>query len=347
MKRFPRSKQLFFGLSLASSLLALSCKEEKKEVLPTYSAGVLISSTNANGTANGVISFYDRATGTVTEPDLFNKVNGRPLDGNAMAMTSAFEKMYLITSGNRIEILNSNSLTTAGSIEGLTAPQKLVAINSRTAFVSEGVDPKVRGWVSLVNLSTKQVVDTTTVGKAPGPMAVAGNRLFVACTGENMINVINIATNALEGRFTVGDAPNSMVVDGSGFLWVLSSGNKGTTSGSLRKFVANNLTIAPEIYTFANATLQPHSLTLSASRNRLYFIYDGVYVMDVNAKALPAQPLIKRRFETLGQDPTDGLLYFSKAPQTGSEGWVIRYRNTGAAVDSFQVQGTPNWFSFR
>jgi hypothetical protein len=361
MKRFLLRKMVLGGLLSAAFFFATSCKEEEKELLPTYEAGVLIS--NASALGSGSVSFYDRATGTV-EPDLFNKVNGRSLQGNVLSMPAAFEKMFLITSNQKIEVLNSRTFTSAGVIEGLQAPQSFVAPNTITGLISESLGQADSGRVALVNLNTYQVTGTIKTGINPGAMALAGNRLFVANAGSNQVNVITVTpatsvaplTIRLDATLTIGDNPNSMVVDGAGYLWILCSGKTNATSpasntkGRLVRITPNNLTLAPFVFEFPGTAFQPRNLTLSVSRNRLYFLYDGVYVMEAGsaATALPKAPLINRQFQILAQDPTDGLLYTSPtAANSTTAGWVIRYRTTGAVVDSFQVQGVPNGFSFR
>ncbi|WP_181304602.1 DUF5074 domain-containing protein [Rufibacter sp. XAAS-G3-1] len=352
MKRLSLTKKVLGGLLGAAAFFPISCKEEEKVVLPVYEAGVLISNGSATNTPGGSVSYYDRATGTV-EPDLFNKVNGRSLEGNVMTMASAFEKTYLITSNQKIEVLHTRTFTSAGVIQGLTAPQRFVAFSNRLGFVSEaGAASATSGRVMEVNLSTYQITDTITTGKNPGAMALVGTRLYVA-NGHNKISVINTTNDRTDTTLTVGDNPNSMVVDASGFLWVLCAGkvdatNPGNnTRGRLIRITTTNLRAAPRVFEFPGAAFQPRNLALSITRNRLYFVYDGVYVMETAATALPKEPLIPRRFQALGQDPTDGLLYTSRTDSDGISGWVIRYRPTGAAVDSFQVQGIPTGFGFR
>ncbi|MBC3541887.1 DUF5074 domain-containing protein [Rufibacter sediminis] len=352
MKRlFLRNKALR-GLLSTFLLVTISCKEEEKEVLPVYEAGVLISTESTAGADNGSVHYYDRATGTV-EADLFNKVNGRTLQGNTLHMASAFEKTYLLTSNGRIEVLNSRTFTSAGTIQGFDNPQRFLAMNNSTGFVSDWGNAQAdSGRVLKVNLRTNLVIDTVNTTKGPGAMTMAGGRLYVA-TNTNKIHVINTTSMNKDTTLTVGDNPNGMVVDASGILWVLCGGKPDATTpanrtkGQLIRITTNNLRAKPRVFDFPGTAFQPKGLALSTSRNRLYFIYDGIYVMETAATALPTTPLIKRPFLTLGQDPTDGLLYTARVAPDGTSGWVIRYRSTGAVIDSFQVKGVPNGFSFR
>ncbi|RNI26144.1 hypothetical protein EFB08_15110 [Rufibacter latericius] len=340
------------GLLSTFLLFTTSCKEEEKVVLPMYEAGVLVSNESTAGEPNGSVSYYDRATGTV-EPDLFNKVNGRSLEGNTLQMASAFDKTYLLTGNKKIEVLTSRTFTAAGVIQGLQVPQWFVAMNSTTGFVTDWVTAQAdSGRVLEVNLRTLEITDTLKTDKRPGVMAMGGTRLYVA-NNTNRIHVINPATLAIDTTITVGDNPNSMVVDGAGFLWVLCGGRPDATTpanrtkGKLIRITTNNLRAQQRVFEFPGTTFQPKNLALSTSRNRLYFLNGGVYVMETAAIALPTAPIIRRPFQSLGQDPTDGLLYVSRTAPDGKTGWVIRYKTNGAVVDSFQVQGVPNGFSFR
>ncbi|ALI99467.1 YncE family protein [Rufibacter tibetensis] len=347
MKRFPLFKQALHGLLGAALLFATSCQEEEKELLPVFETGVLISTMGETGTSSGSVSYYDRATGNV-EADLFQKANNRALDGNLVSMATALERTYLITSKDTIEVLASRTFTSAGTISGITSPRRLITGTSRTAYISSWITSPDSGRVVQVNLGTNAITKNMKVGPNPGAMALVGSRLFVANEGRDKVNVLNTTTFIIDTTLTVGDNPNSMVVDASGILWVLCGGKAdGSTKGRLVRINPSALRSQPREFEFSNSALQPHGLTLSGSKNRIFFAHDGVYSMDINALSLPALPIIPRRVEALGQDPADGLLYTGRAQANGSNGWVIRYRSNGAVVDSFEVQGVPKAFGFR
>ncbi|RNI33124.1 hypothetical protein EFA69_01505 [Rufibacter immobilis] len=352
---FPFIRQALSVFFAALAFGFSGCEEETKELVPTYEAGVLISSATTTPPANGNLSYYDRGTNTL-EPDIFNKVNNQFLSGGVRSMTSAFDKMYLITDARQVEVLMANTLLLSGAIQEIEDPQRMVALNNQRGFISNWITTLPAsgqvaapdsGQVLEVNLRTLAVIDTIKTGKQPTAMALAGTRLFVANLAENRVNVINTTTNRVDTTLTVGAAPNSMVIDGAGFLWILCGGKSGAdaTKGQLVRVTPNNLLNKAVVFEFPNAATTPTSLTLSASRNRLYYLYNGVYQMDIAATGLPRNPLIPRALETVAQDPNDGFLYTSRTAST--ENWVIRYRSNGTVVDSFQVQGPPTGYHFR
>ncbi|GGK60585.1 YncE family protein [Rufibacter glacialis] len=355
MKRSPFAKQVLGSLLVLALPFATSCQEEEKDLVPVYETGVLISNA---GTPNSTVSYYDRATQTV-EADLFQKANNQSLNGNLVSMAATFEKTYLLTGNQKIEVLHARTFTSAGAIAGLVNPRQLLVKDNKTGYVSDWLPTPASGQadsgrVVEVNLATNKVVKNISVGPNPGRMALLGVRLFIANEKSNKINVLNTTTYKMDTTLTVGHHPNSMVVDASGILWVLCGGMvdaanpANSTKGQLYRINPAALKTAPQVFTFPSSAFRPQGLTLSSSKNQLFFLYDGVYAMNKGATALPAQPLIPRRFSVLGQDPADGLLYAATQPAAaGASAWVIRYKNTGSVVDSFEVQGTPNGFGFR
>ena len=82
--------------------------------------------------------------------------------------------------------------------------------------------------------------------------------------------------------------------------------------------------------------------------DKLYFSNGSwsksVYEMDVTSTTLPITPFINRSFYGLGYDWTSNQLYAADAVDYVQNGWVFRYANTGAVVDSFQVGIIPGSF---
>jgi YVTN family beta-propeller protein len=96
--------------------------------------------------------------------------------------------------------------------------------SSGTPIVSDPhTDSASTGTVSVVNLTTHQVVDTIHVGLHPTGMTVSGSLLYVANAYGESVSVIDLTTNQVirtipvkipvKGAF--GSMPTSIVIDGS------------------------------------------------------------------------------------------------------------------------------------
>jgi YVTN family beta-propeller protein len=352
--------RLVLGAAAAFSLLACDPDPDVEPAEPTVETKTVFVVNEGNFLqTNAEISSFSKATNTLVNRSLFNAANNRPLGDVAQNMSVRDSTGYIVVNNsNKLEVVNLRTFRSLGTITGLKLPRYFAAASSEKGYVTETISYAVAaGQVSVINLKTNTVTKTIAVGKQPERLLVVGNRLYVTNNGGSTVTVINTETDAVEGTITVGDAPNSIVLDRNNRVWVLSSGRVVydanynidytlTSKGSLSSFTPGSLTANTRIFT-TNLS-QPSRLSINGSRDQLYYTFQGgVYRLGINDNDLPTTPVFRRRnIYGLGIDPQDNTIYSGIAPSFSTAGKVVRYRNTGAAIDSFTVNIGPNGFVF-
>jgi len=347
------------GGSLITSLLFSSCKKDKEETKPaaaTYETGVFISNEGPFQNGTGTISFFDRNTKTVTN-DLFQLVNKFPL-GNIVQSVEAYNgKTYMVVNNaEKIEVVNTKDFQSEGTIKGLSMPRYFLGIDNNKGYVSQWETNGAKSSIAVVDLTTYAIVKTIVVDNGAERMLKSGNNIYVACSGgvgkANTVAVINSLTDELVKTIVVGGSPNSIQQDSNGKLWVLCGGIQdwqnaaNNTAGALVRINSNDNSIEKTII-FNSTSEHPYHLTSNAAKTNLYYTYaNKVFEQDVNSETLAPSAFINRSFYSIGVDPLNDYIYASDAKDYNSNGWIIRYASSGAAVDSFSVGIVPGNFYF-
>lgn len=336
---------------VAGTFLFTSCDKDEDQAVTNreFANGVFVTNEGQFQKSNGDVSFFGKESKTV-EATLFSTINNRPAGDVVQSMNFHDAKGYIIVNNSaKIEIVNGRTFKSEGVINGLKLPRYMVAANNK-AYVSSWVKADyvnpTPGEIAVVDLNTKTVTKTITVGWLPERMLITNNKLFVTNSNENTVSVINLSTETVESTITVGDSPNSLALDASGKLWVLGAGNynNNTPSKLQRINPATNAVENTVTFPFGSA----EDLTLSPDRNTMYFNFGGqVYKMGITETSLPASPFIDRYFYGLGIDPETNNIYGADAGTFDSNGKVIRYNATGQVIDSFNVGVAPNDFYFQ
>ncbi|OWP64891.1 hypothetical protein CDA63_00595 [Hymenobacter amundsenii] len=345
-------------LGSAATLSLLACDPENDPnpgPAPIITNSVFVVNEGNFTRSNADISLFSKASSSVTNLALFASSNkGAPLGDVAQSMAVRDSLGYIVVNNsNKVEVVSLAKFKSKATISNLKMPRYFASASSDKGYVTETVTYSgANGQVSVIDLKTNKVTKTIEVGSQPEQLAVVGSRLYVTNNGGNTVTVINTSTDQVEGTIPVGDGPNSVVGDRNGRVWVLSSGKVVynpnptlVTKGSLSMIIPGQLT-ATTRETASNQS-SPGNLTINGSRDQLYYTYlGGVYTVSITEATLPTTPLIRQgTFRGLGVDPQDGTIYGSRAPFTAA-GKVIRYRPTGAPIDSFAVGIGPNGFVF-
>ena len=347
-------------LGSAAALTLLACDSDNETPLPVTipTNSVLVVNEGNFQKGNADISVAGRSSGSVLYKTAFMDANKTALGDVAQSLTIEGSRAYVVlNNSNKLQVVSLPHFESVAAIEGLKLPRYFTAVSASKGYVTETVDYKGNnGQVSVIDLNTNSVTKTITVGLQPEQLALSGSRLYVTNSGGNTVTVINTATDAVEGTIPVGDSPNSVEVDRAGNVWVLSGGKvvynadytaidySLTTKGRLSMIVPGQLTATSR--EMDTNTSSPSHLTINGSRSQLYYTYKGgVYTLAITDAALPTTPIIRRKFYGLGVDPQDGTIYGGIGSFTAADK-VIRYRTTGAPIDSFTVGIGPNGFVF-
>lgn len=345
------SKFISYAAALfATAFLLQSCKKDDETNLKEYSNGVYIVNEGAFTNGTGTVSFWSRDN-QVRDNDIYKNVNGVPVGNILQSMSIHNGLAYLVVNNaNKVEIADPKTLENKSTITGLTLPRFFVGLNDTKGYVTEWVDVMgtMAGRVAVVNLATKQVTQTITVGIYPEKMELVGDKLYVVNSGDSTVTVINTATDAVENTITVGTAPNSIEADKNGHIWVLCGGNAWASTPIAPVLVKFN-PASPNAQTtlnFSSAT-GASDLVINAANDKLYYIHNSaVYTVDITAVSLPSSPVVNRAFYSIGIDPQTGELYGGDALDYISAGRIIRYNTSFAPVDSFTTDVSPGDFYF-
>lgn len=240
-------KHLF--LKAASALLIAmslcSCSDDNDDprpiidpVDPGRPAGAyLLNQGSYYSNIAGTIGYLDYPSQTLTD-SLFYTLNGI-LPGNTL--------QYGLFHGSRFYFIayESNALFVCDHLLHL---QKIIRTDHPRALAADGAHLYVSsydGYVFRLDTLSLSVADTVAVGPNPEEMAIAGGYLYVANSdGLNYANnyadgksvsKIRLSTFTLEKNIPVGLNPTRMAADSEGNVYVIASGDYGSTPSVLQK----------------------------------------------------------------------------------------------------------------
>ncbi|MDE6287433.1 MAG: YncE family protein [Muribaculaceae bacterium] len=305
---------------------------------------------------NSSLSFYNPATGSV-ENEIFFRANGMKLGDVAQSMTIHDNKGWIVVNNSHVIFaINTDNALETGRIENLTSPRYIHFVSDDKAYVTQIWDNRI----FIVNPRRYEVTGYITV---PGmemengsteQMTQHGQYVYCTCWSyQNRILKIDSTTDEIVGTLTVGIQPNSITTDKYGKLWVLCDGGNedspyGYEKASLYKIDTSDFSIEKIFY--FNRKDQPSELQLNGTRDRLYWINDDIWSMDVNASTLPAACLIASRgtkYYGLTIDPYTDEVYVADAVDYQQQGVIYRYTSTGRLADTFYAGVSPGAFCWK
>lgn len=350
------------GIMLTLLSCLLSCKKDPNPVSTEssdrgiYSNGFFITCEGAFGSSSGTVSFFNRSSKLVSQD--VNAVNLVPLGNIVQSMEIYNKKGYVVVNNaNKIEVVNPGDFVSSGRISGLVSPRYFLGISNSKAYVSQWGSGSSNIGVRVVDLNNNTAGALLPTGAGPDKMVKSGKYVFVVNSGgfgnDSTITVINSINDAPVATIQVGHNPSSLVLDKNENLWVLCSGINdytlpaNSTAGKLLRI--NPLTFdIEEEFVFPSALEHPLNLTLNKAKDKLLYLgnqYGGsLYTFDVNATSLSVTAYINKGFYGLSIDPINDQIIASTT--NFSNGWVFRYTNNAALIDSFEVGVIPGNFCF-
>lgn len=351
-------------LSFGAALSLLAACNPKKEEPAAPAPDVFILSEGRFGAGDGAVSGFNRGANVVTSADAFGAAhNGAKLGDVVQSMGVQGNKGYVVVNASKkIEVVTLPTFRTAGVIAGLDQPRYFTATSDTRGYVTEwrgmfnSVPAYSPGVLTILDLGTNSVTKRVTVGRNPEQLLALGGKIYVPNSLENTVSVVDEATGTLASTITVGDGPRSMVADKDGNVWVLSTGfvtylsvapftATRVSNGALIRFSPGSP--ATQFRLDFPGTGAPGGLRLNPAKDQLYYSFGGAeYQLPITATALPAAPFLRRGFTGFAIDPRDNTVYGAISPSFSTNGRFIRYRPTGAVIDSFEVKVGPNGFVF-
>lgn len=319
-------------------------------------SGLFITNEGNFQYGNATLSYYDPATNKV-QNEVFFRANGMKLGDVAQSMTIYENKGWIVVNNSHVIFaIDLNTFKEVGRIEDLTSPRYIHFINDEKAYVTQIWDNRI----FIVNPRKYEITgyikvpDMTMESGSTEQMVQYGKYVYCNCWSyQNRIIKIDTETDEVVDYLTVGIQPTSLVLDRYGKMWTVTDGGyEGSPYGyeapSLYKIDAATFTIEKQWkFQLGDA---PSEVQLNGEHDRLYWINNDVWCMDVTAERVPVRPFLEYRdtkYYGLTVNPVNGEVYVADAIDYQQQGMIYRYSPEGKLIDEFYVGITPGAFCWK
>ena len=316
-------------------------------------SGLFITNEGNFQYSNATLSYYDPATCEV-ENEVFYRANGFKLGDVAQSMVIRNGIGWIVVNNSHVIFaIDINTFKEVGRITGFTSPRYIHFLSDEKAYVTQIWDYRI----FIINPKTYEITgyiecpDMDMESGSTEQMVQYGKYVYVNCWSyQNRILKIDTETDAVVGQLEVGIQPAAMVLDRYGKLWVYTDGGyEGSPYGheapALCRIDAETFTIEKR-FGFRHGD-RPGDLAINGPGDRLYWLDNDVWQMEVTAAQLPAEPFLGFRgtkYYGLTVDPSSGDVYVADAIDYQQPGIVYRCSAEGEPLDEFRVGITPGAF---
>lgn len=330
-------------------IVLASCKKTKDSPVTNYtlSGGFFVVNEGNFRGGNGSLSFYSYDSSKISN-DLFYYVNGKPLGDVPYSMTIYQDKGYIVVNNSgKIEVIDPVTMVSKNTITKLVSPRNMAIVNSSKAYVTSLYSDSV----TIINLATNSISGYINIRRTSEAIVVLENKVYVSnWAGGKEIMVINSLTDKVSDSIAVGNEPESMVFDKNRYLWVLCNG--GWTRQNFAKLVQINTSTdkVQTEYTFPTKQASPACLKIDAKGETLYYLDNGVKVMDISLGRLPATALIAdpgTSFYKIAINPANGDIIVTDAVDYTQRGYVSIYKLDGSLISQEKAGIIPGNMCFK
>ena len=354
-------KQVIFKCMLLLSLLAgaTACMKwdyGNEETFNLSPRGLFITNEGNFQYGNATLSYYDPDSKTV-ENELFYRANAMKLGDVAQSMTIRDGIGWIVVNNSHvifaIDIVTGKEV---GRITNLTSPRYMHFLSDEKAYVTQIWDNRI----FIVNPTSFEITgyiqcpDMTMEQGSTEQMVQYGRYVYVNCWSyQNRILKIDSVTDTVVDELVVGIQPTSLVMDRNNKLWCVTDGGyQGSPYGyeapSLYKIDAETFTIEAQFnFKLGDA---PSEVQLNGAKDKLYWINDDIWEMDVEAGNIPSEPFLQSRgtiYYGLSIDPVNGDVYIADAIDYQQQGKIYRDSPLGELIDEFYVGIIPGAFGWK
>lgn len=318
--------------------------------------GLFITNEGMFQYGNATLSYYDPETKSV-ENEVFYRANAMKLGDVAQSMTIRDGVGWIVVNNSHVIFaIDINTFKEVGRITNLASPRYIHFVSDEKAYVTQIwdnrifiVNPKryeITGYIECPNMamesgSTEQMVQY-------------GKYVFVNCWSyQNRILKIDTETDRVVDELVVGIQPTSLVMDKNYKLWTITDGGyEGSPYGyeapSLYRIDAAKFEIEKQ-FRFKPGD-SPSEVQINGEGDKLFWINNDIWSMDVEADRVPVRPFLKYRdtkYYGLTVNPRNGDVYVADAIDYQQQGVIYRYTADGEPVDEFYVGVTPGAFCWK
>ncbi len=319
-------------------------------------AGLFITNEGNFQYGNATLSYYDPASMTV-ENEIFRRANGFKLGDVAQSMTVRNGVGWVVVNNSHVIFaIDLDTFREIGRITDLTSPRYIHFLSDDKAYVTQLWDNRI----FIVNPKRYEITgyiecpDMTMESGSTEQMVQYGKYVYVNCWSyQNRILKIDTDTDTVVDELKVGIQPTSLAMDCNNKMWTVTDGGyEGSPYGheapSLYCIDAATFTIEKQFkFKMGDA---PSEVQLNGSGDKLYWINDDVWQMDVTSDRIPVRPFLEFRdtkYYGLTVDPVRGDVYVADAVDYQQQGLVYRYSSDGSLIDQFYVGIIPGAFCWK
>lgn len=318
--------------------------------------GLFITNEGNFQYGNASLSYYNPATCEV-ENEVFYRSNAMKLGDVAQSMVVRDGIGWIVVNNSHVIFaIDVNTFKEVGRITNLPSPRYIHFVSDQKAYVTQIWDNRI----IIVNPTTYEVTGyiecpgMTMESGSTEQMVQWGKYLYVTCWSyQNRILKIDTTTDQIVAEMEVGVQPSSLVLDCNGKMWCITDGGNensiyGYEAPALCRIDAESFTLERR-FKFALGD-EPSELQINGASNKIFWLNDDVWEMDVTAERLPVKPFLEQRetlYYGLTVDPTSGEVYVADAIDYQQQGMVYRYSAQGELVDEFYVGVIPGAFCWK
>lgn len=343
-------------LLLAGATACMEWDYGNQEQFSLPGHGLFITNEGNFQYGNASLSFYDPLEKSV-ENELFYRANAMKLGDVAQSMTIRDGIGWIVVNNSHVIFaIDIETGKEIGRITNLTSPRYIHFLSNEKAYVTQIWDNRI----FIVNPSTFEITGYIPVPRmtmeqgSTEQMVQYGKYVFVNCWSyQNRILKIDTETDSVVDELVVGIQPTSLVLDKNNKIWsVTDGGYEGSPYGyeapSLYRIDAETFAIEKEFrFKFGDA---PSEVQLNGTKDKIYWINDDIWEMDVTADVLPSNPFLDSRgtiYYGLTIDPASGDVYVADAIDYQQQGMILRYSSEGDELDKFYVGIIPGAFCWK
>ncbi|MGM9817911.1 MAG: YncE family protein [Paludibacteraceae bacterium] len=354
----PYKIKSMLTIFLFSTLLGGCMKWEYglEEIFDNKGEGLFITNEGNFQYGNASLSYYDPTTKTV-ENEVFYRANAMKLGDVAQSMTIHNNTGWIVVNNSHVVFaIDTQTFKETGRITNLTSPRYIHFVSDEKAYVTQLWDNRI----FIVNPKRYEIVghivcpNMTMESGSTEQMVQYGKYVFVNCWSyQNRILKIDTETDKVVDELTVGIQPTSLVLDCNNKLWTLTDGGYdgspyGYEAPSLYRIDAETFTIEKQFKFSANET--PSELQTNTSKDKIYWLNNDVWAMNVTDENLPAKSFLENKgtiYYGLTICPHTGDVYVADAIDYNQQGKIYRYSKEGQLIDEFYVGITPGAFCWK
>ncbi len=349
-------KWMLLLLLLAGATACMKWDYGNEESFNLSSRGLFITNEGNFQYGNATLSYYDPDNKTV-ENELFYRANAMKLGDVAQSMTIHNGIGWIVVNNSHVIFaIDIETGKEVGRITNLTSPRYMHFLSNEKAYVTQIWDNRIfivnpetfeiTGYIQVPNMTMEQ--------GSTEQMVQYGQYVYVNCWSyQNRILKIDTVTDTVVDELIVGIQPTSLVMDKNNKLWsVTDGGYEGSPYGyeapSLYRIDAESFKIEKQFkFKLGDA---PSEIQINGTRDKIYWINDDIWEMDVDALDIPSEPFLHSRgtiYYGLTTDPRNNDVYIADAIDYQQQGLILRYSSSGEELDKFYVGIIPGAFCWK